>query len=404
MKKRNQFIPLPALALSTLMALSACGPQGFVPASIRSHQTAAGSTLIPAKVDIVFGVSQNLAMLNIAPGLQNEIPQFLQNLQNSGWDYRFVGIPLGDAQINTPALFPITNKVSVSQYDTNTPVASWLAPFPGALYTDPSLKMLPSLLASAFTYPQPTVASTSAVYGRESGLRNQVEFLSRSDVNTGNGQTGFLRPDAALAVISLSNGDDRSYGTWYWNSTFQRTMWAPAAQTTYDNALNTLRGLKTSASSVKYYSVVSHLTTNCRGYGTWSGIRYEDYANQMNGRTVDLCSVPVSSALSTIAEDIQGTPLPYRRNFLVLDSEPQESTLRVIRYANGDTSNPVEIPNDATNGWTYSGYLTNQYTIDSPISMDQRTGYMVELHGTARLNGADSADVLYQAIGNPTAQ
>jgi hypothetical protein len=37
-----------------------------------------------------------------------------------------------------------------------------------------------------------------------------------------------------------------------------------------------------------------------------------------------------------------------------------------------------------------------------PISMDLRDGYMIELHGTAKLNGADLADVVYRNIGDPS--
>jgi hypothetical protein len=105
-----------------------------------------------------------------------------------------------------------------------------------------------------------------------------------------------------------------------------------------------------------------------------------------------------------VAQNIQGTPLPFRRNFLTIASEPKEGTIRVLRYSNGDTNSPVEIQEDPANGWTYAGYLTNQATIDYPIAMDVRTGYMIELHGTARLNGSDSADVIYQNIGTVTSQ
>lgn len=382
--------------LSLALLASACGPQAFVPGMIRSRQSAAGSITIPAKVDVVFGLSQNMTMLNILPGLQGEISTFMGKLQNSGWNYRFVGIPLGYSPINNSSVFPITGKVSVSRYDNNTPQANWLAPYPGANYNDPLLGIASNLVSSVFAYPSPSVSSGDTVYGLEYGLRNQSEFLARADV-----QSNFLRPDALLAVITLSNGEDRSFGT------------PPPAGTTapwtyntaqVSNALGTITSVKSSANLVKYYSMVNHLHTSCMGYGSWSGIRYESFADQIGGGKVDICSVPLAAAFSAVAQNIQGTPLPFRRNFLTVATEPKEGTIRVIRYANGDTGTPVEIPEDAANGWTYSGFLTNQATIDSPIAMDVRTGFMIELHGTARLNGADLADVIYQNIGTVTSQ
>ncbi len=384
-------------SLAVILVGSACGPQPYVPGTMRSHQTAAGNTTIPAKVDIVFGVSQNGTMLNIFPGLQNEIPAFLQNLESSGWDYRFVGIPLSEGQINTPALFPITQKVSVSRYDTNTVLANWLAPFPGALYTDPTLKINSSLVAPTFTYP--SASSGSAINGKEGGLRNQLEFLQRNDVST-----GFIRSDATLAIVTLSNGDDRSYYTWAYNPTTHRVDGTPAASSVYTNAINQLKGMKSNSANVKYYSLVAPLNfNNCRGLGAWSGINYANYANQMNGRNIDICSIPINSALATIAQDIKNTGLNYERNFMVLDSEPNPGSISVVKYPGGVASAAVKIAQDATNGWTYAGKLTNQYTIDLPIPMDQRTGFMIELHGSAKLVGQDTADVFYVNIGSSNA-
>lgn len=395
MNKRNTWLTPWSFALLTLVVgASACGPQAFVPSAIRSRQTAAGSMTIPAKVDIVFGVSQNQTMLNIYPNFQNQIPPFLQNLENSGWDYRFVGIPLGQNPIATPSQFPITNTVSVSRYDGNTPQANWLAPYPGMLYSA-APALAPSLLAPNFLIPSPPA---TVQLGLEYGLKNQFEFLTRADV--ADPVNGILRTDAMLAVITLSNGEDRSYGTpppqnsglgWSYNDTLTQA------------AVNGIRAVKADPDMVKYYSLVAGAQLYCSTtvpYSSYWGQRYESFATALNGITVNICQNSLSSALATIAQNIQGTPLPFRRNFLVIPSEPNPSTLQVIKYPNGNTSSPVTIPEDPINGWTYSGYLTNQYTIDSPISMDMRDGYMIELHGTAKLMGSDLADVVYRNVGD----
>jgi hypothetical protein len=397
MNKKSGFYLKSILSLlSGVLLASACGPQTFVPGVVRSRQSAAGSITIPAKVDVVFGLSQNMTMLNIFPGLQSEISNFMGKLQNSGWNYRYVGIPLGYSQVNNSTVFPLNNKISISRYDTNTPQPNWLPPYPGANYNDPLLGIASNLVSANFTYPAPSVSSGHMAYGLEYGLRNQSEFVSRADV-----QSQFLRPDALLAVITLSNGEDRSYGT------------PPPAGTTgawtyntaqVNNALTAISSAKSSPALVKYYSMVAHLTTSCLGGGNWSGIRYESFADHFGGGKVDICTTPLSAAFSAVAQNIQGTPLPFRRNFLTIASEPKVGSIRVIRYANGDINSPVEVPEDATNGWTLAGYLTNQATIDDPIPMDIRTGYMIELHGSARLIGSDSADVIFQNIGSVTSE
>jgi hypothetical protein len=390
---------LPAILLLSAAA-SACGPQAFVPSPMRTRQSAAGTATIPAKVDVVFGVSQNNSMLSIAPNLSGEIPQFLNNLESTGWNYRYIGIPLGSASIATTAQFPITGKVSVSRFDTNTPIANWLPPYPGALHTDPLLGILSSLIAPAFLYPMPLLQNAANQIGLEYGLRNQVEFVTRTDV-----QNQFLRPDALLAIVTLSNGEDRSWAT------------SPAANTTnpwiyppnsfYDGnggIYDQIRNVKVSPSLVKYFSIVSHYNRVCRGAGSWSGLRYESHAQALNGRSVDICEGSIGDALTTVANDIRNTPLPFRRNFLLIPGEPNPSTIVVTKYPNGNQNAPETIPEDPTNGWTYAGYLTDQHTIDSPIALDQRTGYMIELHGTAKLTGFDFADVNYQGTGSLTSQ
>jgi len=380
----NSFLA-PALLASSL-ALTACGPQAFVPNTTSSGQTAAGGMNVPPKVDIVLGMSSNGTMRNIQPGIQNEIPVFLKNLQNSGWDYRFVSIPLSEYHPTTN--LSITNEVSVSNYDANYPMGSWLAPYPGALQaTSPGI--LSSLFANSFYVYQP--APTDPVDNHESGFDNQLNFLNRSDV-----QANFLRPDAMLAVITMSNADDRS--DWQWGTPGTAEQGNPTVDSSvYANAFRAVKA--GAAAAVKYFSVVTHLATTCRGYGTWSGIRYEDMANRLNGASVDICNNSVGDALSIVQSNLTTYRLTFRKKYLVIGTEPNQGTIVVTKYSNGAAQ---VLPNDAANGWTYAGAVPSSgtYTIDSPIPMDQVTaGYLIELHGTAKLTGTDTADVNYQNAG-----
>lgn len=358
-----------------LATLSACGPQAFVPSTVVSDQTAAGGMNIPPKVDIVVGMSNGGTMQNIYPGLLPELNGFAAKLQQSGWDYRFITLSLSE---NSPASgVNINNAVATSLYDANYPIGQWLAPFPGASHSDASLAINSSLFTPNLTIP---ALNYSYNNGRESGLKNQADFLARSDV-----RNNLLRPDAMLAVMTISNGKDTSDG-WYqaWNG-------MQSYPTNVDNYVAQIQSAKSVPSLARYYAIVAHNTTNCRVGAAWSGIDYEKAATKMGGISQDICTTPIPTALTAVAQHLQTVKLNFVKRFLVIGSEPNVATIKV--YKNG-----AELPNSNTNGWTYAGYTT-QYTIDSPIPMAQATGWMIELHGSAKLHGNDTGRVEYMNAG-----
>ena len=159
------------MMISTLAvsALSACGPQAFVPTTVTSNQTAAGGMNLAPKVDIVLGLSNGGTMQNIYPSLQPEIAAFALKLQNKGWDYRFVTISLSEYSPGSSA--NINGAVAASRYHSNYPVAQWLPAFPGALHTDPQFLLSPSLFSSVLSIPSLDYSYNN---GRESGLKNQA--------------------------------------------------------------------------------------------------------------------------------------------------------------------------------------------------------------------------------------
>jgi hypothetical protein len=372
--------------LATSFILNACGPQAFVPNTTTSSQSAAGGMNVPPKIDIVLGMSSNGTMRNIYPGVQNEIPKFLKNLQNSGWDYRFVSLPL--SQYHPTANLSISGAVSVSNYDASYPIGTWLAPFPGALH-DTSPSIVPYLFANVFNVSE--LSPSDPIDNHESGFRNQLDFLGRADV-----QSDFLRPDAMLAVMTISNADDRS--DWAWGQTGTAQQGTPTVDSsTYAAMFRAVKG--GSGAALKYFSVVAAPATTCRGYGMWSGLRYQDMANRLNGTSVDICNTSVGDSLTAIQNNLTTYRLTFRKKYLVIGSEPNIGTITVTRYSNGQKS---VIPQDPTNGWTYDGAVPQggTYTIDSPIPMDKVTsGYLIELHGTAELTNSDTADVNYQNAG-----
>ena len=407
-KKFRSIIGFGSLVAISTLALSACGPQAFVPSSQSSQQTPAGAQNIPPKVDILLGVSTNGTMRNIFPNIDSQIPDFVRGLQAAGWDYHFVSIPLSEYTPGTSQT--LAKQVSVSNYDTNyAPLGSWLSPYPGASSSNPALGMLSSLFTQSFMIPLGTGNTPNNAH--ETGLGNELSFLNRADVSAvgPNGETSFLRSDALLAVITLSNGEDRTLTATINGATTTVGAWAPAwngnQYTRLDGnfasefASNLISLKSNQASLVKYYSLVAHYNTNCQGYGSWSGINYESVSAALGGQAIDICTQPLTSALSAVAANLQIQKLSFEKEYLVIANEPNVATIVVTKISGGVATTLAQ--NDP-NGWTYAGYLTNVPTIDAPIPMAKATGYMIKLNGTGKLHGDDTANVVFTNAGAAT--
>ncbi len=81
--------------------------------------------------------------------------------------------------------------------------------------------------------------------------------------------------------------------------------------------------------------------------------------------------------------------------YIFVEAEPDVSTI-VVRVKR---SNGIEevLMQDASNGWTYRGYLKNVYTIDYPVNLNRASGYALELNGSAKLRGDDTASIEFKA-------
>ena len=383
------------LSIASLgFTLMACGPQAYVPSAVSSKQQAPGGMNIPPKVDIVMGISSAGTMKNIFPNLTSEIPTFAKNLEASGWDYRFITVPLSEyadmVKLHTTISNTYNAPVSTSHFDSNyAPLGLWLAPFPGANSNDPSLGISANLFSQIFVFPDVGSIQSAANDAHETGFQNQLTYLNRADV-----KTQLLRKDAMLAMITLSNGEDRSGGNWNTTSWNGQT-WTQTDPYFDSNFATSMVNLKGSAALVKYYALVAHQTNTCRGYGSWSGVRYENMAGTLGGISVDICKNPISAALDAVSANLQITRLSFVKTSLVIGTKPNPNTIVVTKYLNGDANQAVVLKQDGSNGWSFDANAGVQtvYTITQPVNMDQQTGYIIHLNGSAQLTGNDTATV-----------
>ena len=227
--------------------------------------------------------------------------------------------------------------------------------------------------------------------------------------------THFLRSDAMLVILAVSNGEDTSgvtmcdrrdrivgNGNDELVAPCEDVGWPAYGTKTssfnaYKNALVNRKAGNLSA--IKFYSVTSPTqNSNCLGSTARAGTRYRQMATSLGGESYDICSQSIESSLSSLENSLNIERRDFRTRYLFIEQDAELSTIKVLKYASG-SSTATELPQDATNGWTYAGRVENVYSIDSPIQMNQASGYAIELHGSAKLVGDDRAEISYKPAG-----
>jgi hypothetical protein len=402
------------LSVIAFTALMGCGKAEFVKGTTAQQQASPGSFAIPAKVDLLLVEDNTPSIYEAYSAIASQIPVFLNELEGRGWNYRLATSPLVTSR-------PL-NQILASKFDGNWHPSmgrtGWKSPYPGASPMDslvnPAYFREPGQY-SHFITPSDVVTNLGT---HEPGLATIDTALN---VHAPNSQ--FLRPDAMLAVIVMGNGNDTSVSPDYVQQNDPDAQCRlPAAQglqvgfcrrvdgfvypsddaaaranAYYGQRMNQLV-LSGKSSSVRFYSAVaSNQVSNCLGSSSRVGSRYMQMTSTIGGISVDLCSQGVSNVLSAISSNLQSVKLSFRTRYLVLSEAPKVNTIRVLKYpaAGGE----VEIPQNTTNGWTYLGYRSGVNAIDYPIEMNEVSGYIIELNGSARLIGDDTASVEYEPAG-----
>ncbi len=384
-----------------LFLFTGCGKEAFLVSSVSSTVKAGGNFIVPPKVDILLAEDNSGSMYEVYATVAQQMPGFLLSLEQKGWDYHFVTTPLASNR-------PIA-QVTASKYDSNWG-SQWLQPFPGALPSAPGM-INPSFFRTLYGYTDFIGVSDiiSGVNGNEPGLEVIRSTLYSAKATT----SGFLRPDAMLVVIAVGNGDDTS-GITYCTRVDGVTVPCEqvgqpgTTQSSFDYYKGQFIALKSNPTQLRFYSAVAssrHQANDCNGASAYAGTRYWNMAVSLGGSGYDVCFQPVASILSQLGNELQATKLALRTRYLMIGTQPDVATIQVTKYMGGNGSQAVTIPQDATNGWTYAGNVTNVYTVDAPVLMNLASGYALELHGAAKLLGDDTANVTFMPFGtHPNSQ
>jgi len=429
-KMDRQRVKLRVIAVTTFIAaacitlgLSGCGKQAFVVSAQQSSSNAPGNFVIPAKVDILFMEDDTGSMYEARSGINSQIPAFLETLQNSGWNYHFAVSTLVKNQGITKAV--------ASKHDSNWG-SEWTPAYPGQQSNEAGM-----LSSSVFQKPNTDLgiiyesSIDSSYAGKEPGIENIYNTVKDGMTST----SGFFREDALTVVFVLSAGEDTSRikfckrndgGTDLesaGNCTSTVTTTGSSAtrfcgdpnvsysecgfsEYGYDGRSSSatagyesrFKALK-STGLLRMYAAVGG-GTSCDLYQTSSsfrGDRYASLASRLGGKSYTLCTQSISNLFSSLASDLQGIKVQMQTKYIFVEAEPDVSTI-VVRVKRSNGTEEV-LKQDASNGWTYRGYLKNVYTIDYPVNLNKASGYALELNGSAKLKGDDTASIEFKAKG-----
>lgn len=326
MKKRTLKNIL-VFVLTPLLLVTACGQQGGIFSILPTGQSFQGSTQ-SNKIDILWVIDNSGSMLTKQQNLATSFNSFMNLFTAKNYDFHMA-------------------IVTTDTYATGAPFNGQDGNFQGA----------PSVITNS-TVNFATVFQNNVVVGATGaadakGL-DAIE-LSMSAAKRAGVNTGFLRSDAHLAVIILSDADDND------------------SSTTVAATYNFLKALKPnsidSGTGRERQMFTVHAAMDDQNnpgpvpcVGSEDGIKFRELTTLASGTRMDICANNFSAGLANLSETIASFI-----SQVLLAQTPQTDTIAV-------SVNSVAVANDATNGWTY-----------------ESTGNKIVFHGTAI--PADTANI-----------
>lgn len=195
----------------------------------------------------------------------------------------------------------------------------------------------------------------------EKGLEAAYQALGNTRLNDAKCNKGFLRKDADLSIVFLSDEDDYSHRTTSdYIALFKGLKGATSGRTVFASALVGPQG-------------------GCNGpnnINAGHGSRYIQVATSLNGVIQSICGL--TGAMSKVAALSKPKGGSTSVNVFPLKETPDTNTIKVA--VNGQS-----VTQDATNGWSYDS-----------------TNNSITLNGTAQATGGDVVTVEYTKAASKT--
>lgn len=321
--------------LPVLLLLPACSESNYSRAKAVEEFDQAPSN----EVDILWVIDNSVSMANEQASVAAGAEDFLARLETTDMDFH-LGV------INT-------------DMDETNPNAGVLIGNPAVITSDCRLDGDSSDCTYADQFRARVLQGTSGS-DQEKGLQAAVAAVTAPLADTRN--AGFLREDALLNIVILSDENDCSDGGRLGSEAtgadcYDRwELLTPVADLVQD-----LREAKDDSSRIKMSGIVG-MEQEISCDQAVPGSRYWDAIALMGGVRADICESdysPIMDALGEIASGIQ--TIFQLENAAYIDKE-YPITVRVTEPG----GEPVVVPEDPTNGWTYlADYAQIQFNGDS---------------------------------------
>ena len=317
-----------------------------------SHGTSSYSTLptgqtfsqstyqVNNKIDILWVVDNSSSMTPLQQNLVANFNTFINNFQSKGYDFH-IAVTSTDAYLSGAAF---RNDPSLAKFKDGAPGAET-----GVFMLDNNT---------------PNLVTTFVANGSlgQTGSGDERAFSSMKASLDSSLNSGFLRSDSFLAVIILSDEDDfsdptRPEDSWGYSGGIPDHDYSDPNLETVASYVSYMDTLTLSTSTNRRYNVnaITVLDSAClashsaQAPSSIIGQRYISFANSTNGILGSICDSNYANSIQLIQQRVIELSTQF-----VLSRTPVESSIKVV-------VNNVSVPNDATNGWTYSS-TTNSIT------------------------------------------
>jgi hypothetical protein len=324
------------------------------------------------KVDILFMIDNSCSMESKQAELANNFDAFIRYAVDQGLDYHIAVITTDIAPVDPSTCFPVEEACgSVAQRPMVVADATMCAPGGGQITTegqcgffadgnfdlsmrDPSWKII-----SPQTQPTPIQAFEALAHQGTNGSGNEkglgATYLALSPPRIDGFNDGFLRPDAYLAIVEISDADD------------QTGVSLPASVDFYINFFTSIKGfsnqnlMSVSAIVEPPYTSPDQTGSSCPDHsGENPAPRYTYVAERTGGITESICpGVDWSQTLQNLGLQVFG----FKSRFLL--SNVPAGTITV-------TVDGVPVPMTGTHGqmnWSYDA-ATNSVNF-SPLAIPE---------------------------------
>lgn len=313
-----------AYMVAPLVLVTACGQQGALFSILPTGQTFQGSTQ-SNKLDILWVIDNSGSMLTKQQNLANSFGSFISLFSTKNFDFH----------------------MAIATSDTYAT---------GMGGQDGDFQGVPTVI-SRNTANFTSVFQTNVVVGATGAADAKVLDainLSLSTAKLAGNNTGFLRSEAHLAVIILSDADDD-------DSTATVTSTKSFLDGLKPNAIDGSTGRERQMYTV--HAVMDDQTNPgpVACVGSEDGIKFRQLTTATGGNRMDICATNFSSGLTSLAEQIA-----QFISKVLLKRTPQVDTITVL-------VNGVPISKNSSNGWSYQSSDNSILFNGSAIPADSDT-------------------------------